>query len=58
MAGILWAMAILLVALWVPAKPVSGVAGAVFQLLLVAAVVAIVYNPIKAGAACRTRAAE
>ena len=54
MAGILWAMAILLVALWVPAKPVSGVAGAVFHLLLVAAVVAIVYNPIKAGAACRT----
>ena len=54
MAGILWAVVILLLALWVLAKIVFGVAGAVFHLLLVAAVGGSVYNVVKAGAARRT----
>jgi Flp pilus assembly protein TadB len=54
MAGILWAVVILLLALWVLAKLVFGIAGALFHLLLVAAVVVVVYNVIKAGAARRT----
>ncbi len=54
MAGVLWGIVILLVVLWVLVKLVFGIAGALFHLLLVAAVVVIVYNLIKAGAARRT----
>ncbi|MBA2510440.1 MAG: lmo0937 family membrane protein [Actinomycetota bacterium] len=53
MAGLLWAVVILLLALWVLMKLIFGIAGALFHLLLVAAVVVIVYNVIKAGAARR-----
>jgi hypothetical protein len=53
-AGVLWGIVILLVVLWVLVKLVFGIAGALFHLLLVAAVVVIVYNLIKAGAARRT----
>lgn len=51
MASVLWGIVILLVVLWVLVKLVFGIAGALFHLLLVAAVVVIVYNLIKAGAA-------
>ncbi len=50
MAGLLWGIVILLVVLWVVVKLVLGIAGALFHLLLVAAVVVIVYQVIKAGA--------
>lgn len=51
--GFLWGLAIALVAIWLLVKVVFGVAGAVFHLLLVAAVVVIVYNLIRAGASRR-----
>lgn len=51
MAGILWAVVVLLLALWVLAKLVFGIAGALFQLLLLAAVVVVVYDVIRARAA-------
>lgn len=44
----------MLLALWVLAKLVFGIAGALFHLLLVAAVVVVVYNVIRAGAGRRT----
>lgn len=50
MAGLLWGIVILLVVLWVLVKIVFGIAGALFHLLLVAAVVVVVYQLIKAGA--------
>ncbi len=53
MAGLLWAVVILLLALWVLTELIFGIAGTLFHLLLVAAVVVIVYNVIKAGAARR-----
>ncbi len=53
MAGLLWAVVILLLALWVLTELIFGIAGALFHLLLVAAVVVIVYNVIKAGAAAQ-----
>ncbi|HEV2092008.1 MAG TPA: hypothetical protein VGR18_02455 [Rubrobacter sp.] len=51
MAGILWAVVILLLALWVLAKMVFGIVGALFHLLVLAAVVVVVCNVIRAGAA-------
>lgn len=53
MAGLLWGLVILLVILWVVVKLVLGIAGALFHLLLVAAVVVAVYWLIKAGASRR-----
>ena len=53
MVGLLWAIVIVLLALWVLMKLIFGIAGALFHLLLVVAVVVIVYNMIKAGAARR-----
>jgi uncharacterized protein DUF5670 len=50
LALLLWSLVILLVVLWVVFKPVVGIAGALLHLLLVAAVVVIVYQVIKAGA--------
>lgn len=54
LAGLLWGAVILLVVLWVLVKVIFGIAGALFHLLLVVAVVVVVYNLIKAGAARRT----
>ncbi len=53
MARLLWSLVILLVVLWVVFKLVLGIAGALFHLLLIAAVVVVVYNVIKAGATGR-----
>ena len=53
MAGLLWSLVILLVVLWVVFKLVLGIAGALFHLLLIVAVVVVVYNVIKAGASRR-----
>lgn len=53
MAGVLWGIVILLVVLWVLVKLVLGIAGALFHLLLVVAVVVGVYALIKAGASRR-----
>jgi fatty acid desaturase len=53
LAGLLWGLVILLIALWVVLKLVLGIAGALFHLLLVAAVVVVVYNAIKARASRR-----
>ena len=51
MAVLLWGLVILLVVLWIVFELVLGIAGALFHLLLVAAVVVmIVYQVIKAGA--------
>lgn len=50
MAGLLWGLALLLVVLWVVFKLVLGIAGALLHLLIVAAVVVVVYQVIKAGA--------
>jgi len=50
LAGLLWGLVILLVVLWVVFKLVLGIAGALFHLLLVAAVVVVVYQVVKAGA--------
>lgn len=51
--GALWGIAIALLVLWVVAKLVLGIAGALFHLLLVGAVVVIGYQLIKAGAGRR-----
>lgn len=53
MAGILWGIIIVLVVLWVLVKLVFGIVGAVFHLLLAAAVIVGLYALIKAGAARR-----
>ncbi len=53
MAGLLWGLVILLVVLWVVVKLVLGIAGTLFHLLLIAAVVVVVYNVIKVGASRR-----
>jgi Fe2+ transport system protein B len=53
LADLLWGLVILLVVLWVVFKLVLGIAGALFHLLLIAAVVVVVYNVIKAGASRR-----
>jgi predicted lipid-binding transport protein (Tim44 family) len=53
MAGLLWAIVIVLLALWVLTKLVFGIASALFHLLLIATVVVVVYNVIRAGAARR-----
>lgn len=53
MAGLLWGLVILLVVLWVAFKLILGSAGALLHLLIVAAVVVVVYNVIKAGASRR-----
>ena len=53
MAGLLWSLVILLVVLWVVFKLVLGIAGTLFHLLLIVAVVVVVYNVIKAGASRR-----
>ncbi len=53
MAGVLWGIVILLVVLWVVVKLVLGIAGALFHLLLVAAVAVALYWLIKAGASRR-----
>lgn len=50
MAGLLWGLVLLLLVLWVVFRLVLGIAGALFHLLLVAAVVVVVYQVIKAGA--------
>jgi hypothetical protein len=51
LAVLLWGLVILLVVLWIVFELVLGIAGALFHLLLVAAVVVmIVYQVIKAGA--------
>ncbi len=50
MARLLWSLVILLAVLWVVFKLIVGIAGALFHLWLVAAVVVIVYQVIKAGA--------
>lgn len=50
----MWGIVILLVVLWVVVKLVFGIVGAVFHLLLVAAVLVILYKLIEAGAARRT----
>ncbi len=50
MAGVLWGIVILLLVLWVLVKIVFGIAGALFHLLLAAAVIVAVYQIIKAGA--------
>ncbi len=49
MARLLWSIVILLVVLWVLVKIVFGIAGALFHLLLAAAVVVVVYQLIRAG---------
>jgi hypothetical protein len=54
MAGIPWGVVILLVVLWVLVKLIFGIAGALFHLLIVVAVVVLVYNLIRAGASRRT----
>ncbi len=54
LADLLWGAVILLVVLWVLVKVTFGIAGALFHLLLAVAVVVVVYNLIKAGAARRT----
>jgi len=54
LGAILWGIIILLVVLWLLVKIVFGIAGALFHLLLVAAVVLVLYHLIKAGAARRT----
>jgi len=54
MAGVLWGIVILLVVLWVLVKLVFGIAGALFHLLLVVAVLVGLYALIKAGASRRT----
>ena len=53
MAGLLWGIVILLLVLWVVLKLVLGIAGALFHLLLIAAVVLAAYWLIKAGASRR-----
>ncbi len=53
MSGLLWGLVIVLVVLWVVFKLVLGIAGALFHLLLVAAVVVVVYQVIKVGASRR-----
>jgi hypothetical protein len=53
LTGLLWAVMLLIFA-WVVLKLVFGIAGALFHLLLVAAVVVIVYQIVKAGARRRT----
>lgn len=53
MGGVLWGIVILLVVLWVVVKLVLGIAGALFHLLLLIAVVVGVYALIKAGASRR-----
>lgn len=50
MGGLLWGVVIALVVIWVVANLVFGIAGAPFHLLLVAAVLVLVYNVIRAGA--------
>ncbi len=50
MGGILWGIILLLVVVWLLVKIVFGIAGALFHLLLVAAVVLALYHLIKAGA--------
>jgi hypothetical protein len=52
-AGVLWGIVLLLVILWVVVKLVLGIAGALFHLLLVVAVVVGVYALIKVGASRR-----
>lgn len=51
MAGLLWVIITVLLALWVLTKLVFGIAGALFHLLLIAAVEVIAYSVIRAGAA-------
>ena len=55
LGGVLWGIVILLVVLWVVVKLVLGIAGALFHLLLLIAVVVGVYALIKAGASRRIR---
>ncbi len=50
MSGLLWGLVILFVVLWVAFKLILGIAGALFHLLLVAAVVVVVYQVVKAEA--------
>lgn len=50
MAGLLWGLVILLVLLWVVAKLVLGIAGAVFHLLLLVAVALALYWLVKVAA--------
>lgn len=54
MAGLLWALVILLVVLWVVVKLVLGIAGALFHLLLLAAVALALYWLYKAAASRST----
>ena len=54
MKGLLWGLVVVLVVIWVLVKVVFGIAGALFHLLLVAAVLVLVYNVIRVGASCRT----
>ncbi|MCA1728544.1 MAG: lmo0937 family membrane protein [Actinobacteria bacterium] len=54
MVGLVWGLVILLVVLWVLGKLVFGIASGLIHLLLIVAVVVIIYNLIKAGAARRT----
>ena len=44
MIGLLWGLVVVLVVLWVLVKLVLGIAGALFHLLLVAAVLMLVYD--------------
>lgn len=53
MRGLLWGLVVVLVVVWVLVKLVFGIAGALFHLLLVAAVLVLVYNLIRAGASRR-----
>ena len=50
MGGFLWGLAVALVMAWVLVKLVFGIAGALFHLLLVAAVVVLVYSLTRPGA--------
>lgn len=49
LAGLSWGLVVLLVVSWVVFNLALGIAGALFHLLLVAAIVVVVYNVIKAG---------
>ena len=44
MKGLLWGLVVVLVVVWVLVKLVLGIAGALFHLLLVAAVLMLVYD--------------
>ena len=53
MAGVVWGIVILLVIVWVLVKVVFGIAGALFHLLLVGAVVLAVLWLVRAAASRR-----